>query len=153
MSKFIIGMTKSGLDSKSGKVKTLLADFEQLANCVKNDERVSKAYILVYDDKIKKLVSNWYAKNGVNEDQLEILTAIDHPIFNEEEVRAEKFRNARGITPDKEPGDSIANISKKMFEEILAIKLSNLHDCENMTKSSPIGSIGWDFVGKLNNVE
>jgi hypothetical protein len=149
MKKYIIGMAKSGLDKKSGKIRSLLADFEQLANFVKNDEKVAMAYLLVFDESIKELVSSWFIKNGVTENQLKILVANDHPLFNEDEVRAEKSRNARGITPNREPGDSVADISKNMFEEILADKILQIYNCDNITSSNPIGTISWDFVGEI----
>ena len=133
----IIGMAKSSLNLIGGKLKNLELDYLRLIYASQNCESSDKviAYLLVWDEKIKKVIEEkWNKKYKVEEGKIFVFCFKTENAKINKKVQEEKERNKKGITANSKIL-SEAVYSKKLLEDylkhLIEVRLKNINNLWN----------------------
>ena len=152
----IIGMAKSSLNLIGGKLKNLELDYLRLIyasqQCKSSDKVI--AYLLVWDEKIKKVIEDkWNKKYKVEEGKIFVFCFETENAEINKKVQEEKERNKKVITANSKILSEAA-YSKKLLEDYLKfsieLRLKNINKYKKEEKlEKSLIDVSWDYYAAV----
>ena len=147
--KIVLGMAKSGKNTKGARGPKIELDFLRLLFAIRNVEEVKKCYLVVQNTEVKRTVKAWEKKYGMKEGEVETIAA-ELSDKEKRDLDEEKEENKQGVidsmTGGNNEGKSKASLGEKTLEVKLAEEIEKrLNTSNNYTKK--ILGINWDYSG------
>jgi hypothetical protein len=158
--KIIIGMTKSFLDLKGSRPRSLELDFLRIIYAFSIYPRyIKSAYLLVMNQEIKNtIINNWIEKYECQNERFKILS-LDEIIEKAEYekiltiIQIQVKKNQTGNNPESEDDNAIANNShllEKYLKEYIEDKEKSSYVSNDELEKKALFSIKWDVYLELD---
>jgi hypothetical protein len=149
---YIVGMAKSSLNLKGGKLRNLELDYLRLIQASQNCKYPNKIipYLLVWNEKIKKVIENkWNKKYKVGDGKIFIFTFDEKDSAVNKSILQEKENNKKGITENSKELSG-ASYSKETLENylknLIESRLKDINTYKKKEKSKKeLIDINWDY--------